>query len=93
MNIQVCRYTDGKWNKITESQRWEIVREFFNSFMIDRDEIVKNQIPSPRVKKVQYSLNNRLYRYETDNVILEKLFWEDSDEISYLKRYFKEFEE
>ena len=37
--------TDGKWNRITESQRWELVREFFNSFMIDRDEIVKNQIP------------------------------------------------
>jgi hypothetical protein len=62
---------DGKWNKISEDERWEKVRTFFETYLIPKDEIVEKKLPSPRIENLISHMKQGMYNYEYDEIMLK----------------------
>jgi len=54
----------------TEEEQWNQVRDYFDKYLIHKDERIKMKVDTPRMRTLKYYLRN-LYHYEYNEVMME----------------------
>lgn len=62
-----------KMKDTTEEEQWNQVRDYFDKYLIHKDERIKMKVDTPRMKTIKYHLN-QLYHYEYNKVMLDTIF-------------------